>query len=288
MVVLLSACTAPGGGSDEGSTSGGDETTTTTTGPGGTTPGTDPSADDSDPSVGESNGDEASRCDDAEPPSGEGESSGGDGGETFGGMGGDIPIGATVFAVRQHEVEQGTLVEVNDLVVTAPIGIIDAGLMTFAQAPEGGPWSSVVVVSRYDDIEAVPGDSITVIGRVTYDGEYPRLVTDYEDGEIVIEGTAKLPPAFVVTLAELSGGATGTLEPYEAALLRVETPQVSDADVCPGEFALTADLRVDDLFLGDQAPTPSTGADFMAILGPLRWTTDGFEVAPRTLEDLIE
>lgn len=289
LAALPVACTPPDGGSAGGptSTAAGD---TTTPGTSTTEPTAEDAADDPDATVGEDAGDEASRCDDAELDDGnqDGGTSGGDAGETFGGMGGDIPIGATVFAVRQDEIEEGTLVEVAGLVVTSPVGTVDAGLITFAQAPEGGQWSAVGIISRYDDIEASPGDRITVIGRVVYDGNYPRLVTDYEDGEIIVDGEAELPPAFVVSLAELNQNAAATLDPYEAAVMRVETPQVSDADVCPGEFALTADLRVDDLFLGPLAPTPATGADFTAILGPLRWTSDGYEVAPRTLDDLVE
>jgi hypothetical protein len=289
VAVLGSACTPPGdaaGGSstsldlDDTSTS---TSTTSTTTHGG--PGDDDAADDPEPTI-DTGADEGSRCDDAQDDGG---TSGGDAGETFGGMGGDIPIGATVFAVRQHEVAQGELVEVSDLVVTSPVGITDAGLIVFAQAPEGGAWSAIAIVSAYDDIVATQGDRITVVGNVVYDGNYPRVVLGlHEDSGIAIDGTEALPPAVVIALADLGSDPAGTLDPYEGAVMHVETPQVSDADVCPGEFALTADLRVDDLFLGDQAPTPSTGASFTAIVGPLRWTTDGYEVAPRTPADLVE
>lgn len=292
MVVIGSACAPPGDAEGDSSTAPADDdgtstTTTSTTTAGG--PGGDEAADDPETTL-DTAGDEASRCDDADYDDSDGEgTSGGDGGETFGGMGGDIPIGATVFAVRQHEVAQGELVEVSDLVVTSPVGITDAGLIVFAQAPEGGAWSAIGIVSLFDDIVAAPGDRITVVGNVVYDGNYPRVVLGHhEESGIAIDGTDELPAPVVIALADLGANPAGTLDPYEAAVMHVETPQVSDGDVCPGEFALTAELRVDDLFLGEDAPTPSTGASFSAILGPLRWTTDGYEVAPRTLEDLVE
>jgi hypothetical protein len=215
----------------------------------------------------------------------EGESSGGSAEDTNGGMGGDIPIGVTVFAVRQEEVDSGTLVEIADLVVIAPIVTTPTGKLVFLQATEGGEYSAITAAAAGSDAAFPIGTRVRVVGRVARRGSFSRIIVDGDVEEIVDEGTAALPDPFVVQLADLADPAAA-LDPYDSALVRVETPKVLDEDLCPGEFSIAAALRVDDLFLGDLAPSPAMGSQYSAILGALRATGDGFEVAPRSLDDL--
>ncbi|MBL8942002.1 MAG: hypothetical protein JNK45_02590 [Myxococcales bacterium] len=214
-------------------------------------------------------------------------SGGGSAEDTNAGMGGDIPVGLTVFAVRQDDVDAGTLVEIEDLVVTAPIVPTDFGSLVFLQAPEGGEYSAITaaIATTIDDLPM--GTRVRVVGRVARLGELTQIVVDGADEDIFAEGTATLPDPFVVELVDL-GDPAAVLDPYDSALIQVLTPQVLDDDVCAGEFAITAQLRVDDLFLGDLAPTPATGNQYSAIVGPLRTTGDGYEIAPRNLDDLVQ
>jgi hypothetical protein len=211
---------------------------------------------------------------------------GGSAEDTNAGMGGDIPVGLTVFAVRQDDVSAGTLVEIEDLVVTAPIVPTVFGSLVFLQAPEGGEFSAITaaVASTIDDLPM--GTRVRVVGRVARLGELAQIIVDGADEDVFAEGTATLPEPFVVELADL-GDPEAVLDPYDSALIQVLTPQVLDDDVCAGEFAITAQLRVDDLFLGELAPTPATGNQYSAIVGPLRTTGDGYEIAPRNLDDLV-
>jgi hypothetical protein len=213
-------------------------------------------------------------------------SGGGSAEDTNAGMGGDIPVGITVFAVRQDDVSAGTLVEIEDLVVTAPIVETSSGSLVFLQSPEGGEYSAITaaVASGVEDLPI--GTRVRIVGRVARLGDLVQIIVDGADEEVVAEGTAALPDPFEVDLADL-GDPGAVLDPYDSALVRVATPQVVDDDVCPGEFAITAQLRVDDLFLGELAPTPATGNQYSAILGPMRTTADGYEIAPRSLDDLV-
>lgn len=218
--------------------------------------------------------------------SGEGGTSGGSAEDTNAGMGGDIPIGATVFTVRMGGIDAGTLVEIEDLVVTAPVVSTDSGSLVFVQAIIGGEYSGITLDSSSPITDVEIGSQIRVVGRVARLDAFAKIVVDGDVEEVVVEGVAEVPAPIVIELAALTDPSVD-LVPYESALIRIDTPEVVDGDLCPGEFALTADLRVDDLFLGKLAPTPATGSSFTAILGPLRYTSDGFEIAPRTLDDLI-
>lgn len=216
-----------------------------------------------------------------------GGTSGGSAEDTNGGMGGDIPIGATVFAVRQGDFDAGTLVEVENLVVTAPIADNGGGSFVFVQATDGGEYSAIVLVVSTPVTDIAIGTRVRVVGRVARLDDLSRIVVDGDVEEIIPEGEAPVPAPFVITLAELDDPSLDLL-PYDAALVRVELPEVTDDPACPGEFSLAAELRVDDLFLGEDAPSPAAGSAFSAILGPLRYTTTGYEIAPRSLDDLIE
>lgn len=264
-------------GSTGGSSSGAGESTA---------PGESTAADSSSAPASTAGGDDA--CDGEWATSGAESSatSGGSAEDTNAGMGGDIPIGVTVFDLRRQEIDAGFLIEMTDVVVTAPPVAYETGSLLFVQAPAGGEYSGITVETSTPLEGVVLGDRVRVVGRVTTLDEFTRIVVDGDVEEVVVDGTAALPEPMVVDLGALTDPSVD-LGPLEAALIRVPTPEVTDDDVCPGEFALTAELRVDDLFLGELAPTPATGSTFTAIVGPLRYTADGFEVAPRTLDDLI-
>lgn len=206
--------------------------------------------------------------------------------DTNGAMSGDIPIGATVFAVRQGDFDSGTLVEIEDLVVTSPVAQIELDDHVFLQAEEGGDYSGIIVVS-YGAEDLAIGTRVRVVGRVARQDALVRIVISGGDEQIIAEGQTTVPDPVVLTLADL-GDPDVDLDAYDAAIVRVELPQVTNDAACPGEFALAAELRVDDLFLGDAAPSPAAGTSYTAILGPLRSTSTGYEIAPRSLDDLIE
>jgi hypothetical protein len=207
--------------------------------------------------------------------------------DSGGGMGGDIPIGASVFTVRQGTFDTGTLVEIQGLVVTSPIATLDLGEHVFLQAEVGGDYSGLVVITSGDTSELAIGTRVRVVGRVAQQDDLVRIVIGGGVEAIVAEGVAAVPEPVVLQLADLDDPKIDPLA-FDAALVRVELPEVTNDAACPGEFALAADVRVDDLFLGEDAPSPAAGTSYTAILGPLRSTATGYEIAPRSLDDLIE
>lgn len=205
--------------------------------------------------------------------------------DTNAGMGDDIPIGATVFVVRTGGIPAGTLVELDELVVTSPVAVEDGEYLVFVQSPEGGENSAITVRSSAP-LQLEVGDAVRVIGRVATNLSYEQIVLEGAVADVVVEGTATLPPPVTLPLSALLAPGDAP-QPYESALVRIESATVTDPEVCSGEFALSAEVRVDDLFLGGNAPSPSVGATYSAIMGPLRFTEDAFDVAPRSLADLV-
>lgn len=215
---------------------------------------------------------------------GGGESGGAE--DTFDGMGDDIPIGATVFEVRMGGLEAGTYVEVADLVITSPIGTRpDGDAMVFAQSPAGGKYSAITLV--FDDASAAAelaiGTRVTVVGHVGERYVFTAIFVDPYG--VTLDGGATVPPPVVLQPADLEPG-SDTAAAYESALVRVLNPEVEEPDSCIGEFTLDVGVGVDDLFLGAAAPDPAAGDEFSAVTGPLRYTYNGFEIAPRTLADV--
>jgi len=94
-----------------------------------------------------------------------------------------------------------------------------------------------------------------------------------------------VPTPVVLTSEDLEPDAP-TAEAYESALVRFVNPKVEVPDSCIGEFTLDTGVGVDDLFLGADAPSPVAGDQFSAVSGPLRYTFNGFEIAPRTAADV--
>ncbi len=309
VLVAVGCAPAPGGDDQDGSTGGPTSAGTTfsssTTGGGSysssgassnsstTSPTTATSDDTLDPTQGEATTDYPTHvsCEETSagydiPGNGDsgdaGESGGGD--DTFDGMGDDIPIGATVFEVRQGVVPAGSWVEVADLVITSPPGERPEGRpIVFAQAPEGGMWSGItIVLSEGGNVPAM-GDRVTVTGLLGERYVFSAIFVD-DDG-IVVEGTGAMPTPALLSPAELAPGAPAA-EAYESALVRVEHPTVEEPESCVGEFTLDVGVGVDDLFLGDAAPNPAAGDEFSAVSGPLRYTFNGFEIAPRTAADV--
>ncbi|MBC8071414.1 MAG: hypothetical protein IAG13_24015 [Deltaproteobacteria bacterium] len=208
--------------------------------------------------------------------------------ETGVGMGDDIPLGATVFTVRQGYVPAGTWVELRDVVISSPVANDEEGsAMVFAQSPKGGMFSGITLVFQEPSVAATLaiGDRVRVTGRVGERYVFTAIFVDLGADAVVHDGAAAVPDPVVLTPEELEPGAPAA-EAYESALVRVENPQVERPQSCAGEFIVDAGLGVDDLFLGDAAPNPAAGDTFSAVTGPLRYTYNGFEIAPRSAGDV--
>lgn len=221
---------------------------------------------------------------------GEGEGSGG-GEDGTDGMADDLPIGALVTEVRMGLFVAGTKVEITDFVVSTPAVSLPAGdgWLLYGQMAAGGPHSGIPVAVAYDDpiVDTfVPGTSLRIIADVVTHGDRFWLwVHPIEGGELVYDADVLPPEPAVFTTDDLVAGEIA--DSYDSVLVRIEEVEVEDPDICEGQFAVDDGVKIDDLFLGDLAPTPAPGASFSAVIGTLLDASGGVEVAPRTPDDLV-
>jgi hypothetical protein len=77
-------------------------------------------------------------------------------------------------------------------------------------------------------------------------------------------------------------------EELESVLVEAREVEIVDPMICPGEVEVESTLRLDDRYLsaeGEEIPSPPSGI-YDSVRGPLIYTYNGFEVAPRSLDDL--
>jgi hypothetical protein len=208
------------------------------------------------------------------------------------GMTGDFPLSATVYEIRMGGVPGGELVELTSVVVIAPPVLAADGAKTqlFVQEREGGAYSGINILIEFSNAEVdalAPGDLVNVRGD--FIERYVFATIDVYDAEAAFDfvGTHPLPVPMIVDPAMVSAG--GELaESLESVLVEVEQAQVIDPTACPGEVLVQAQLKVDDRYLaadGIALPAPASGI-YTRIAGPLIYTYNGFEIAPRSLADL--
>ncbi|MEM6990699.1 MAG: hypothetical protein AAF721_09385 [Myxococcota bacterium] len=218
----------------------------------------------------------------------------GGGDDTSVGMGDDIPLGTNVYDVQQGSVPVGTLVELGSVIVTSPPAMRPDGfgaMFTVAES-DGGPFSGITVrVSQSPGaIPYSPGDVLDIVGR--HHERYIFSLIEAEFDGVTVTGTGSMPEPIVVPAAEIEALSVGgpDAKPLESVVVQVLEPIVIDAGACAGEIEIQASLRIDDRFLvatGQALPTPSA-AGYSSVVGPLLYTYNGFEIAPRTLDDLMD
>ena len=205
---------------------------------------------------------------------------------------------ATIQDVRNAVVEEGTVVRLQNMIVTA----IDGDASWYMQAASGNPDYSGIfafVPDSNPDSITIPsvGDIITAVGQTD---EYYGLTELSYIHEPTVDSTGNdLPDPVGVTPDEVGdedGSAGDRAEPLESVLVVVEgwvtnlSPTAGANDNDPtNEFAIGATnggpdlLRVDDhTFLLD---TPSVG-DHVRITGNIRYGHDHFKLEPRSALDL--
>jgi hypothetical protein len=135
-----------------------------------------------------------------------------------------------------------------------------------------------------------PGDQLTIVGN--YDEFFDMSQIELEGAAGVTKtGTvAPLEPEVIADPATIATGGSAA-EDYEGVLVRVENVTVidenPDAPMDFNEFAVTGNLRVDDLFFSmAQWPKPTLGTEFSSITGPLVYGYSNFKLAPRNPADL--
>lgn len=205
------------------------------------------------------------------------------------GMDGDVPLGATVFSIQQGEFEEYAFVSVVDLVATSPVvaAAVGGGLIFTASDPAGGPYSGITVrvLGIPGELSLVPGDQVTVVAELRARHIFSELHAYPE--WITVTGRGTQPPALELDAPTLLGFADGGMDvkPFESVLVSLP-PAEAEPGGCEGELGLSVGvIRVDDRFLvaaGESLPMDSM---LSGVRGPLLYTLNGFEVAPRSLLD---
>ncbi len=237
-------------------------------------------------SGGSSSGPIPAACDES---GGAGQTGGGD--DTGLGMDGDPPLLTDIFAIQDDDVSPFTWVSVEDVVVTSPVadGVAPSedDMFTIAD-PKGGLYSGITV-RVVGGASVGPGDRVSLEGSVRRRDSFWEIRTDAE--RISVEGKGPMPPPVVLDLETLQGFLAGqeAVRPYDSVVVALPTSETEAEEGCEGELRLSyGDLRVDDRFLvatGDALPIVNS---LPGVRGPLLYTVNGFEVAPRSLDDLSE
>ncbi len=197
----------------------------------------------------------------------------------------------TIYDIQQDKIALETVVTVKGVVVTSPVKVKDSKGTVFVEEPDGGEYSGIAVY-MYDEVtaafDAPPGSVLTITGTVSdFFGNSQLLVTSPDD--IQVTGTAEIPAPAVVDAVDIANDGAKA-ENYEGVLVQIVDAVVSQPGIDIGQFEVEGGARVSDYFLFDlgQSPKPAQGDIYPAITGPLLYSFDQFQIAPRSLEDLGE
>ncbi|HEY0137613.1 MAG TPA: hypothetical protein VGB85_26190, partial [Nannocystis sp.] len=206
--------------------------------------------------------------------------------------GANVP--STIYEVQMGNVPDKTYVDLKDVVVTSQFFTDAKDNGGFFIAEQAGGEYSGIQVYVYADVAAalttmnlVPklGDVVTVSGQYTEFFEYSELTLSKVEN-LTITGTAAVPDPAVVAPADIATGGAKS-EAYEGVLVSVEGVSVTAPANQYGEFTVTGELVVDDLFFApDPGPEPMSGDMYTRITGLLTYSFEVFKLEPRDLADL--
>ena len=197
----------------------------------------------------------------------------------------------TIYDIQQEKIAVDTVVTVKGVIVTSPVKVKDLKGTMFIEEPEGGEYSGIAVY-MYDEVtaalDAPPGSLVNVTGTVSDFFGNSQLVV-MAPGDIEVVGTDTIPAPAVVQSADIATNGAKA-ENYEGVLVQIEDALVSVPGVDIGQFEVEGGARVSDYFLFDlgQSPKPNMGDIYPSITGPLLFSFDQFQIAPRSLADLGE
>jgi DNA/RNA endonuclease YhcR with UshA esterase domain len=193
--------------------------------------------------------------------------------------------------IQQGLVAEGTIVEVNNVVVSAPIGEVTTSFYVQEPGiPADAAFSGInVYVANPDVVDdltplIVIGNTVNITGL--YEEYYGLSELKIDDASnVAVTGTFVLNPAVVDPCDVATGGA---LQPdFEAVFVRVGNVSVTDVNPDDpqefGEFEVANCLRVDDVYVPEE---PAQGAAYLSISGVMNWSFDNAKLEPRTPADL--
>lgn len=203
------------------------------------------------------------------------------------------PVGTTIYDI-QNESASGhpaadSAVSLSGVVISA-LGKPDQnGRINFAvQDPSGGQYSGIYVYNRVnaDMSTFAVGDQVDLSGtyqEFAFNGD-TDTVSEIALSAITKTGTATAPTPEALDVTTLSTAATA--EPWEGVLVEIGSATCTAGTNQYGEFEVDGLLKVDDLFMGSDLGTFSTGDTFDRITGVLHYGF-GYAIEPRTSADIV-
>lgn len=192
----------------------------------------------------------------------------------------------SIFAIQMGSVTEDSYLKLENVVVSTPVSY--SGDSFFVQEPEGGAYSGIqVFLADPAGLSVAPGDVVTLVG--TYDEFYDMSQFEVASvAKVTTSSSGAAPtPELIADPATIATGGT-MAEQWESVLVEVQNVTVTDDMLEFGEFAVTGDLHIDDLFFAQGDWTiPSVGTGFASIVGPLYYNFENFKVGPRDAADLV-
>ncbi|MCA9593423.1 MAG: thrombospondin type 3 repeat-containing protein [Myxococcales bacterium] len=198
-----------------------------------------------------------------------------------------------VEAVRDKNNPQhppvGATVTITDLYVTAVRPDTGSSRGYFAQTTSLKPFTGIAVFTASQSPGVAVGNKISVTG--TYD-EYFDLTEISSPVTTILDPGTTLPfgPIDITNPADIATGGTQA-EGYESMLLKIGAVTVvnvnPDAPSDFDEFAVTGNLRIDDLIYPALDNTYAQGAAFTSITGILTYSFSNSKLLPRDAADIV-
>ncbi len=195
----------------------------------------------------------------------------------------------TVYDVQMGKFAVDEVVTIKGVVVTSPVKLKDLKGTMFVEEPEGGEYSGIAVY-MYDEVtaalDAPPGSIVDITASYSEFFDNSQLVVKAV-GDITVVGQGPVPAPALVQSADIATGGPKA-ENYEGVLVQIDDAVVSDPAIDIGQFEVEGGARVSDYFLFDlgMAPKPKLGDVYPSVIGPLLYSFDQFQIAPRSLADL--
>ena len=187
----------------------------------------------------------------------------------------------TIYDIQMNNFEEGTMVTINDAIVTSTIIPGDYPGF-FIQSEEGGEYNGLYIF-MYDEVaeEYQPsiGDIINITGEYTefYQNSQLRVTVP---GSISITGTGG--EVIVTELTE----EPDSWEPYESVMVKFSNAEIIDASKLYewGAVQLGIGCWMDNVFTDYEAETCS---GYESITGPMTYSFEKYSILPRSSDDLV-
>jgi hypothetical protein len=194
------------------------------------------------------------------------------------------PAGTTIYDLQQGSVGDGTLVSIQNVVVTTPVSVEDG--FAFVQEADAGQWSGISLY-LWDEVvmstQLAPGDIVNITGEYTEYFDMSQLIVK-NPGDIEVVGGGQVPGPDIVAAADIARS-NPEAEPWEGVRVCVEDVVVQESNDGFGQYVLSGDVLVGHAFV-DPLPEVQVGGSFERVCGSLYYTFEEFKLLPAGPEDL--